>query len=604
MPQSAMHGRMGTSQDRIAGGGRQALALLRDIAFHAGRGGVVTAAFVAAGAVLEGVGLALIVPLLGVVISPAAPTAPSGRFERAADQAFALLGVETQIGRLTVLLLVLGFVVATRAAVFAIRDLRVARLQIGFAESLRLRLAERLAAASWPQLMRLRYARITQLMSETQGVGGAANMLLRIAVGAAMLVVLTILVTALSPLLMLVVLILLAALGVMMLPLIRRAHGLGADMARGNFSLMDTTAQFLGGLKLAIGQNLQPAFLSEFRRTVDQLSARQIDFVRRQTLTRAATTLLTTVSAGLLVLAGVGVFHATSATLIALVLVIVRMTGPAMQIYQDLQALARVLPSYANLRALDDELAALPRAQAPDRAAAPLPDGPIEFRAVTYRHGEGDAAERGVSALDLVIEPAECVGMTGASGAGKTTFADLLAGLLTPQGGGISIGGVPLAAAALDAWRASIAYVAQDAFLFHDSVRRNLAWMAPEASEEAMWRALEIAGAADLVRRMDTGLETVVGERGTLVSGGERQRLALARAVLRAPRVLILDEATSAIDASGERAILQRLRALDPRPTIVLIAHRAESLALCDRVLTLEDGRVAAAQSPATSAPT
>ena len=604
MPQSAMHGRMGTSQDRIAGGGRQALALLRDIAFHAGRGGVVTAAFVAAGAVLEGVGLALIVPLLGIVISPAAPTAPSGRFERAADQAFALLGVEAQIGRLTVLLLVLGFVVATRAAVFAIRDLRVARLQIGFAESLRLRLAERLAAASWPQLMRLRYARITQLMSETQGVGGAANMLLRIAVGAAMLVVLTILVTALSPLLMLVVLILLAALGVMMLPLIRRAHGLGADMARGNFSLMDTTAQFLGGLKLAIGQNLQPAFLSEFRRTVEQLSARQIDFVRRQTLTRAATTLLTTVFAGLLVLAGVGVFHATSATLIALVLVIVRMTGPAMQIYQDLQALARVLPSYAHLRALDDELAALPRAQAPDHAAAPLPDGPIEFRAVTYRHGEGDAAERGVSALDLVIEPAECVGMTGASGAGKTTFADLLAGLLTPQEGGISIGGVPLTAAALDAWRAGIAYVAQDAFLFHDSVRRNLAWMAPEASEEAMWRALEIAGAADLVRRMDTGLETVVGERGTLVSGGERQRLALARAVLRAPRVLILDEATSAIDASGERAILQRLRALDPRPMIVLIAHRAESLALCDRVLTLEDGRVAAAQSPATSAPT
>jgi ATP-binding cassette subfamily C protein len=595
---------MGTSQDRIAGGGRQALALLRDIAFHAGRGGVVTAAFVAAGAVLEGVGLALIVPLLGIVISPAAPTAPSGRFERAADQAFALLGVETQIGRLTVLLVVLGFVVATRAAVFAIRDLRVARLQIGFAESLRLRLAERLAAASWPQLMRLRYARITQLMSETQGVGGAANMLLRIAVGAAMLVVLTILVTALSPLLMLVVLILLAALGVMMLPLIRRAHGLGADMARGNFSLMDTTAQFLGGLKLAIGQNLQPAFLSEFRRTVDQLSARQIDFVRRQTLTRAATTLLTTVFAGLLVLAGVGVFHATSATLIALVLVIVRMTGPAMQIYQDLQALARVLPSYANLRALDDQLAALPRAQAPDHAAAPLPDGPIEFRAVTYRHGEGDAAERGVYALDLVVEPGECVGMTGASGAGKTTFADLLAGLLAPQEGGISIGGVPLTAAALDAWRAGIAYVAQDAFLFHDSVRRNLAWMAPEASEEAMWRALEIAGAADLVRRMDTGLETVVGERCTLVSGGERQRLALARAVLRAPRVLILDEATSAIDASGERAILQRLRALDPRPTIVLIAHRAESLALCDRVLTLEDGRVAAAQSPATSAPT
>ena len=153
------------------------------------------------------------------------------------------------------------------------------------------------------------------------------------------------------------------------------------------------------------------------------------------------------------------------------------------------------------------------------------------------------------------------------------------------------MGGVPLTAAALDPWRARIAYVAQDAFLFHGSVRRNLAWMAPDASEEAMWRALEIAGAADIVRRMDGGLETVVGERGTLVSGGERQRLALARAVLRAPRVLILDEATSAIDAAGERAILGRLRAFTPRPVIILIAHRAESLALCDRVLAFADGR-------------
>ncbi|HEX6840084.1 MAG TPA: hypothetical protein VF113_01100, partial [Stellaceae bacterium] len=203
-----------------------------------------------------------------------------------------LLGVETQIGRLALLMLALGLVAATRAVVFAIRDIRVARLQIGFSESLRLRVAERLAAASWPQLTRLRHARIAQLMAETQGVGAAANMLLRIAAGAAMLVVLTILVTALAPLLMAVVLALVAVIGVMMFPLVQSAYGLGTDMTRGGFSLMDTTSQFLGGLKLAIGQDLQPAFLSEFRRTIDQLSVRQIAFVRRQTLTRAATTLL------------------------------------------------------------------------------------------------------------------------------------------------------------------------------------------------------------------------------------------------------------------------------------------------------------------------
>ena len=264
--QSTMQGRIGISQDRIAGGGREAIDLLRDIAGYAGRGGIATAVFVAASAILEGVGLALIVPLLGIVIAPAAP---SGRLERAADHAFALFGVESQLGRLALLMLALGVVVAARAAVFAIRDLRVARLQIGFAETLRLRLAERLAAASWPQLMRLRHARITQLMTEAQSVGAAASFVLRSAVGATVLLVLTVLVTALAPLLMLLVLVFLAALAGLGLPLVRRAYGLATEVTRGIVSLMNTTTQFLGGLKLAIGQNLQPAFLSEFRRTTD-----------------------------------------------------------------------------------------------------------------------------------------------------------------------------------------------------------------------------------------------------------------------------------------------------------------------------------------------
>jgi ATP-binding cassette subfamily C protein len=141
------------------------------------------------------------------------------------------------------------------------------------------------------------------------------------------------------------------------------------------------------------------------------------------------------------------------------------------------------------------------------------------------------------------------------------------------------------------AWRSQVSYVAQDPFLFHDTIRRNLSWVNPQAAEEDLWAALTIAGAEVLVRRMKGGLDAMVGERGTLISGGERQRIALARAVLRKSRLLILDEATSAIDIAGEREVIDRVLTIRPRPTIVMIAHRAESLALCDRVLRLEAGR-------------
>jgi ATP-binding cassette subfamily C protein len=123
-------------------------------------------------------------------------------------------------------------------------------------------------------------------------------------------------------------------------------------------------------------------------------------------------------------------------------------------------------------------------------------------------------------------------------------------------------------------------------------VRRNLLWARPEVTEAELWGALDSAEAAGLVRGLTAGLETVVGERGSLLSGGERQRIALARALLRRPRLLLLDEATNAIDVAGERALLQRLRGAHPGLTILMIAHREQSLAFCDRIIELREGRL------------
>ncbi|MBI5908606.1 MAG: ABC transporter ATP-binding protein [Betaproteobacteria bacterium] len=564
---------------------------VRDFASFAGRKGIAAAIFVALGALLEGLSLILLVPLLAIVIGSALP---SGRLARAAAAGFDLFGVESPLGQLTLLLALFGALMIVRAVILYIRDVSVAELQTRFVEGTRLRIAEHLAAAQWDQVVRLRHARITQLMSgDIQRIGSAAFLLLRCIVSAAMLLAQCSLVFLLAPILAGLALGFFTISAIVLLPVIRRAHVFGAIVTGTNLSLLDSTAQFLGGLKLAVSQNLQKSFVIEFRQSVHELTRRQVAFTRKQTNSRLALSTLSAFAGGLLVLVGFGAFQVAPATLITLLLIIARMGGPADQIQHGIQQLAHTLPVYGKIKALERELAAIPRGQSEHADTASLPEGPIVFENVSFLHAadDGDGGSvRGVRNIGLSIEPGAFVGIAGPSGAGKTTFADLVVGLYPPEQGRIAVAGIGLEGAALVAWRDRVGYVSQDPFLFHDTVRRNLAWANAQASEADMWEALELVGADELVRRMELGLETVVGERGTLVSGGERQRIALARAILRKPRLLVLDEATSAIDVASERDILERLRALKPQPTIVIIAHRAESLALCDRVFQFDAG--------------
>ncbi len=568
------------------------VSFLADLTRYArGRGALVTAVLVGAGALLDSFGLVLLIPLLGVV----APSTQTPRaLRRVAQVFFATIGASTPLEQLASLLAVFGALMVLRSVVATQRDVRMAELQINFLELQRAEVAELLAAARWDQLVRLRHARITQLMSgDLQRVSIGVNFLLQSAVSTVMVLSQVALAFILSPILATIALALLIAIGVALAPTLRRTQEVGRYLTEANLNLLDAASQFLGGLKLAVSQNLQGAFTSEFRDTLTGVAKRQVDNVRQRSYARLTVNLLSSSVAGVIVLIGFGFLHVPAAVLIALLLIISRMSGPVGQIQQGLQQVAFSLPAYEKVVELKRELAQVGE----DRQAggAPFPEGVVVFEAVSFRHPTaGEASgERGVERLDLVLRPGDFLGVVGSSGAGKTTFADLLVGLIPPQAGRITIGGRPQEGAVLAGWREGISYVSQDPFLFHDTVRRNLAWASPDASEADMWRALALADAEALVRRMDKGLDALVGERGALVSGGERQRIALARAVLRRPRLLVLDEATNAIDIPTERLLLERLSALAPAPTIVMIAHRPESLALCRTVIRLEEGRIA-----------
>lgn len=554
-----------------------AAAVLR----QSGRSSISTAALVAASALLDGAGLLLLAPLLGVITGSG-----EGWIQRGATKLFVELGVSSRLSRLWLLLALFLMLSTLRALVNNRRDLALAALQTGFAESERNRLIDALAGTSWPRLAALHHSETTALLSsEVQRVANGCNYLVQASVQIVLLAVQTIVIFLLAPALALAAVALLA-LGMLAFVLGRRhVHGLGEGVVKASHAMMASAAALLGGLKSALAQNGQHLFVAEFKASQAALTGHQLAFAARQARGRMAYSIGSAILASGLVAAGIGLFAVPAANLLTIVLVVARMGAPAQQVYQSGQMLVFTVPAFEAIRRAERALPAAARAS--PRPLRP-PDGAIALSRVTYLHPGGG----GVRDVDLVLEPGRFVGVGGPSGAGKTTLADLVVGLLVPQSGAITVGGERLAGAFRGGWSECVAYVPQDGFLFHDTVRRNLLWGAPQADDCGLRAVLKLVGAEPLIDRLDHGLDTTIGERGSILSGGERQRLVLARALLRKPRLLLLDEAANAIDAEGEALLLSRLRALDPSPTIVLISHREASLDRCDMVVRVDQGLV------------
>jgi ATP-binding cassette subfamily B protein len=189
-------------------------------------------------------------------------------------------------------------------------------------------------------------------------------------------------------------------------------------------------------------------------------------------------------------------------------------------------------------------------------------------------------------------EPGQMIALVGASGAGKSTIAHLISRLYDVTGGSVRVGGVDVRDVTQSSLRDAIGVVTQDAHMFHASLRSNLAYARPEATEDEMWRALDAAQIGELVRALPEGLDTVVGDRGYRLSGGEKQRLAIARVLLKAPPIIVLDEATAHLDAESEAAVQRALAAALAGRTSIVIAHRLSTVRDADLILVIDAGRV------------
>ena len=297
----------------------------------------------------------------------------------------------------------------------------------------------------------------------------------------------------------------------------------------------------------------------------------------------------------------------TLGTLLALV-------GLLAQLYGPLTAISNVrvdvMPALVSFERVFEILALPPMVrEAPD--ARPLPEGPLDVRfdhvSFAYPRAEEvslaslestareDSGMGGVTVLDDVtfhVPAGTMTALVGSSGAGKTTISALLTRLYDPTGGAVGIGGMDVREITTASLRDAVGVVTQDAHLFHDTIRANLQYARPGADDAALMSACDAAQIGDLIRTLPDGLDTTVGDRGYRLSGGEKQRLALARLLLKAPRVLVLDEATAHLDSENEAAVQRALDVALNGRTSVVIAHRLSTIRRADQILVLDAGRI------------
>jgi ATP-binding cassette subfamily B protein len=258
--------------------------------------------------------------------------------------------------------------------------------------------------------------------------------------------------------------------------------------------------------------------------------------------------------------------------------------------------IAQAQRSRAAAERVDEILATEPLVvDAADAVALPADGrGELRFDSVVFSYAPDGGGPEVLDGFDLHVRAGEAVAVVGATGSGKTTVARLIPRFYDVTSGSVSIDGVDVRRVRLDDLRRAVGIVFEDTFLFSATIRENIAFAGPDAPMDAVERAARLAGAHDFVVRLPDGYDTVIGEHGFSLSGGQRQRVAIARAILADPRVLILDDATSSVDPTKEHEIRAALAEVMSGRTTIVIAHRPATIALADRVVVLDGGRVVA----------
>ncbi|WP_257211273.1 ABC transporter ATP-binding protein [Francisella opportunistica] len=345
-------------------------------------------------------------------------------------------------------------------------------------------------------------------------------------------------------------------------------------------------SSFLDGVKLAKSYNTIDNYIEHFDILNKQSEALQMEFINSQKRISLFVKISSAIIMAIFFYAALVIFEIQLVSMIALLLVFARLLPNLTTIQQNYFRILNIVPIYIQTKDMIAELEKNKETQHKD-FKIDLKDK-IQLKNVDFCYANNKVLKN----LNCCIYANQTVAIVGESGAGKSTLADLLLGILSADSGYIKIDNITLDEEHMYSWRELISYVPQDTYLFNESIKDNLLWAAPKATDEDIHEALKLAALYDFVVKLPNDINTVIGDRGVYLSGGQKQRLAIARALLRKPKVLLLDEATSALDIQNEELIYETLKKLKGQITIIIITHRLSTLRATDNIIVMNSGKI------------
>ena len=537
---------------------------------------------------LEGIGVLMIIPLLMVAgIIPGMQA--SSEWALGLDQFFQNIGMTLSLPLVLVLYTGINFGQSWLQRCQAMLNFDI---QQNFSVALSIRLFRAVAYAKWQMVMSKTKSDITNVMiSELMRVYSGINTFLQMVATALITIIQIIIAFMIAPGLTCSVLVGAFILSIFLRTLFVKSRKMGQDITDLNSELLFDLTEHLNGIKDVKSNGIESAQIHSFIKTRNLMKKNLSGFIKLQTRADMYNKVGAAIFISLFLFSAIEIFNLNPQHLILVSVISARLWPKLASLQMGFLNILTMLPAFQAAKQLESQCLSnqedLPEDEAFSRME--LKRG-VEFRNVSFCY-EAARTNYALENVKFILPAGTTTAFVGVSGSGKSTLVDLLIGLLTPVKGTVLVDG-ELLSEHLRPWRNSIGYVPQDPFLLNASIRDNLLWACPDASEDGVWEALRLAAIDTFVSSLPGGLDTVVGDRGVRLSGGERQRIVLARALLRKPSVLILDEATSSLDSENEKRIQEAIENLQGKLTMVIIAHRISTIRNADRILVLEQGRI------------